>query len=265
MKLERITPERVNAWKNIRLREFRDDPEKRNQTIVTINSLIRNAKALFARKNLAFLRAKLDLPEVLPFDGVSMEKSPSLRYHSKIDAKKIMENAHKELAGNDDEVFKALLLALVCGLRRSEIDNLLWEKFDFANRTLSIESTKYRQLKSSDSAGEIDLNQTTAEIFQSFRQASPEDQFVIKGNPPRQINCSRDYRCNQIFDRLNNWLRSQGVDSMKPTHTLRKEVGSIIAAQHGIFAASRYLRHANLTITAQLYADKKHTVVPDFG
>ncbi|MCB1095960.1 MAG: hypothetical protein KDN22_10335 [Verrucomicrobiae bacterium] len=114
VKLERITPERVNAWKNKRLRDFRDDPEKRNQTTVTINSLIRNAKALFARKNLAFLRAKLNLPEVLPFDGVSMEKFPSLRYHSKIDAKKILENAHDELAGADDEVFKALLLALVC-------------------------------------------------------------------------------------------------------------------------------------------------------
>ena len=263
--LARITPEKVTAWKNKRLNEFRDDPQKRDQTIVTINSLIRNAKALFAKKHLPFLRAKLELPEVLPFDGVSMEKSPTLRYHSKINASAILEKAQEQLAGNDDEVFKALLLALVCGLRRSEIDNLLWEKFDFGHQTLRIESTKYHQLKSSDSAGEIDLNQTTAEIFARFHAENPDDQFVIKGPPPRQINGSRDYRCNAVFDRLNNWLRSQGVDSKKPIHTLRKEVGSVIAAQHGIFAASRYLRHANLTITAQLYTDKKQTVVPDFG
>ncbi|MEZ5328343.1 MAG: hypothetical protein R3F19_25145 [Verrucomicrobiales bacterium] len=45
---------------------FHNQIKSANQTIVTINSLIPNAKALFAKKNLAFLGAKLDLPEILP-------------------------------------------------------------------------------------------------------------------------------------------------------------------------------------------------------
>ena len=268
VRLDRITPERINAWKNLRLQEHRDDPIQRAQAIVTVNSLIRNAKALFAKKNMAFLRASLELPSPLPFDGVTMEKSPSLRYHSKINAKEILEKADQELAGEDEEVFKALLLALVCGLRRSEIDNLLWEKFDFENQLLHIETTEYHQLKSADSAGEIDLDQKTAEIFKAFRGNSPEDDFVIKAKPARKVSkgkSPRAYRCNHVFTRLNIWLKSHGVDSKKPTHTLRKEIGSIIAAQHGIFAASRYLRHSDVRITAQLYADKKARIVPTFS
>ena len=40
-------------------------------------------------------------------------------------------------------------------------------------------------------------------------------------------------------------------------HTLRKEAGSIIATQHGIFAAAQFLRHSDIKVTAEHYADKK--------
>jgi integrase len=73
---------------------------------------------------------------------------------------------------------------------------------------------------------------------------------------------SRHYRCNAVFERVNAWLRAQGVDSPKPLHTLRKEIGSIIASEHGIFEASRYLRHSDIRITSAIYADKKKTVIP---
>jgi integrase len=48
-------------------------------------------------------------------------------------------------------------------------------------------------------------------------------------------------------------------------HTLRKEFGSIIAAEHGIYAASRLLRHADITTTAQYYLDKKKRVTSGLG
>jgi hypothetical protein len=49
---------------------------------------------------------------------------------------------------------------------------------------------------------------------------------------------------------------------MKPLHTMRKEIGSIIASENGIFEASRYLRHSDIRITSAIYADKKKTVTP---
>jgi hypothetical protein len=43
---------------------------------------------------------------------------------------------------------------------------------------------------------------------------------------------------------------------------MRKEIGSIVASEHGIFEASRYLRHSDIRITSAFYADKKKTVTP---
>jgi len=64
------------------------------------------------------------------------------------------------------------------------------------------------------------------------------------------------YRCKRVFERLNRWLREKGVKGVRPLHTLRKEFGSLVCEQFGIYAASRALRHADIGITSQHYLDK---------
>ena len=73
------------------------------------------------------------------------------------------------------------------------------------------------------------------------------------------------YRCTPVFDFLTAWLRKQGVEGNKPLHTLRKEAGAMIATKKGIYAASRFLRHADIQVTAMHYADHKERVVVDMG
>jgi integrase len=261
--LASLLPADVQAWKNRRLRAAESDPLAKRRAITTVNSLIRNAKALFGKKVLPFVEQKLTIPRPLPFDDVGMEKGPSLRYVSKVDAYAILARAKEELAENEPEAFKVLVLALVCGLRRSEIDHLLWRTFDFGRGLLHIENTEFHQLKSEDSAGVIDLDADTAALFKGYRALVPKSVFVIESpNAPRAERKARCYRCNAVFERVNEWLRVQGVDTMKPLHTLRKEIGSIIASEHGIFEASRYLRHSDIRITSAIYADKKKTVTP---
>lgn len=261
--LASLLPADVQAWKNRRLRKAESDPLAKRRAITTVNSLIRNAKALFGKKVLPFVEQKLTIPRPLPFNDVGMEKGPSLRYVSKVDAYAILARAREELAESEPEAFKVLILALVCGLRRSEIDHLLWRTFDFSRGLLHIENTEYHQLKSEDSAGEIDLDADTAALFKGFRARAPKSLFVIESpNAPRAERKARCYRCNAVFERVNEWLRIQGVDTMKPLHTMRKEIGSIIASEHGIFEASRYLRHSDIRITSAIYADKKKTVTP---
>jgi len=239
------------------------DPLARRRAIVTVNSLIRNAKALLGKKLLPFLEQRLELSRPLPFDEVTMEKSPSLRYVSRVDPYAILAKAKRELGKQDTEAFKVMLLSLVCGLRRSEIDHLLWRSFDFTKGVLRIESTEYHELKSEDSAGEIDLDADTIALFRGYRAQNPESIFVIESpNQPRSELKARTYRCNSTFTRLIVWLREQGVEAAKPIHTMRKEIGSIIASEHGIFEASRYLRHSDIRITSAFYADKKKTVTP---
>ena len=48
-------------------------------------------------------------------------------------------------------------------------------------------------------------------------------------------------------------------------HTLRKEFGSRINDAHGIYAASRALRHADIAITSQHYLDKKSRATVGLG
>ncbi|MCF7786800.1 MAG: tyrosine-type recombinase/integrase [Prosthecobacter sp.] len=261
--LSSLSPAEVQTWKNRRLRDSENDPMAKRRTIVTVNSLIRNAKALLGKKILPFIEQQLPLPRPLPFEGVSMEKPPSMRYVSKLDAHAIMARAKDELSESEPEAYKALILALVCGLRRSEIDHLMWRMFDFTHLLLRIENTEYHQLKSEDSAGEIDLERNIAEVFKAYRSQNPKSLFVIESpNPPRSESKTRCYRCNAVFERINKWLREQGVDYLKPLHTLRKEVGSIIANEYGIYEASRYLRHSDIRITSSIYTDKKKIVTP---
>jgi len=72
-------------------------------------------------------------------------------------------------------------------------------------------------------------------------------------------------RCAPIFDRLNEWLRAKGVTANKPLYELRKEIGALIATEHGIYAASRFLRHSDITTTARHYADHKARISVGLG
>ncbi len=262
VKLTRITPERITAWKNKYLGKAGDNALERRSRVNTLNGLIANASSLFSKKFRHFLADRVCLPDPLPFEGVRKEKGPSLRYRSKINATEILEKAQEELAPSDPEAFKIILLAAVCGLRRSEIDLLLWEAFDFSRKELHIESSEYHQLKSEESAGVIDLDDNLASIFQGFFAKSQGD-FVIEATTnPRRKPGSGSYRCALHWKTVIDWLRGQGIKAQKPVHELRKEIGSIIAAEHGIYEASRYLRHSDIRITAQYYLDKKTRVTP---
>ncbi len=256
--LERITPDRVLKWKVSFLKA--SDPARLRSTKTTVNSLIRNAKALFAKKHLKFLANRIELPDPLPFADVAMEKQPSMRYQSCVDATSILRDAETDLFGDAPESYKIFLLGLMCGLRRSEIDTLLWSAFDFENSKLVVAPNEFNDLKSEDSAGEIDLDEDLNKIFWKFYQESNGMFVVESATSPRHKSVSRSYRADKHFKQLNAWLRERGLDVRKPLHELRKEFGALITARYGIYAASRALRHSHIAITVAHYADKKERV-----
>lgn len=265
VRLDSFTAADIVAWRIERVRSKDQDPLAKKRATTTANAIIRNARGLLGRKILPFLGQTITLPDPLPFEGVSLEKSGSTRYISKIDPFALLARATTELPESEPEAFKVLVLALVCGLRRGEIDSLLWRAFDFTKSVLRIESSEYHQLKSDDSSGVIDLDADTRALFQRYRGENPTELFVINSPvDPKTVGTEKGprYRCNNAFTALIKWLKQQGVNTQKPIHTLRKEIGSIIAAEHGIFAASRYLRHSDIQITAAVYADKKAVVTP---
>jgi hypothetical protein len=93
----------------------------------------------------------------------------------------------------------------------------------------------------------------------------PPHFFLVSERPPRPESPRPYYRCEATFERLNRWLRSKGVTANKPLHELRKELGALIATEHGIYAASRFLRHSDITTTARHYADQKTRITVGLG
>ena len=265
VRLSDLSPLRIESWKGRYLEARSATPVQALRAKHTLDSYIRAAKAMFGpkiRKRLASVG--ITIPEPIPFattEFVSRGRS-AFRYRSKIDPFALTKLAVETFQEPEPELLKVFLLALHLGLRRNEIDKLLWSQFDFDQNKLHIEATEYAALKTEGSEDEIILEPELAEYFgREFERASSI--FVISSeNKPRATSGWDHYRAHSVFTRLCGWLRENGVNTQKPIHTLRKEFGKIITEKLGLYAASLGLRHSTPTVTATYYADDtrpKHT------
>lgn len=252
--LDTITPAAVQAWKAGFLRARAIDPLAEKSARVSVNAFIRNAKALFSQKLLALV-PELKLPEKLPFAGISSEKLGSQRYRSRIQVEALLTMARRELSVRHPEQWKVFVLALLVGLRRNEIDKLEWTALDFRNGVIRIETTNHLKPKADD--GDVEVDPEVLDLL-GLEMTPGKGPFIIQGSTPACPAASHThYRANKHFKALITWLRSKGVSDQKPIHTLRKEFGSLMTDQFGIYAASRALRHSRLEVTAAYYADRK--------
>ncbi len=252
VRIAAITSAEVQKWKLRFLRRAGTDPIKQRAARVSVNSLMRQAKSLFAPAVLKFV--SLELTDTSPFAGVPFEPRQSMKYRSAFSVEKLIEDAQKELPV---EQLQILLLALMVGLRRNEIDKLEWAAFCWNEGIIRIEATRYFHPKTEDAVGDVEVDAELLEIFRGFRARATGD-FVIESEiAPRLGVTYAHYRCQRLFEALAIWLRDHGVTGNKPLHTLRKEFGSQVCAKHGIYAASTALRHADIAITSQHYLDRR--------
>jgi hypothetical protein len=155
-----------------------------------------------------------------------VERAKVARYRASFDFLTLIQDAKTELAVGEPEMFKVFLLAAMAGLRRNEIDKLPWSAFRFEEGILRIEMTEHYRPKTSGSAGDIPLGAEMISLFRGYH-AKAAGEFVIESeNRPDNGKPFEHYRCAATFTRLIGWLRSKGVISRTPLHTLRKEFGS---------------------------------------
>ena len=288
-RLEHLTPERVTDWKRQRIARAGNSPAAQASAKRTVGTYIRCSAALFSRRpnrktddpgilTQIEKQGKLVLPKVLPFDGVTPGKRGKQTYQSKVNARLLIAAARNDLKPRDPEAYKAFLLGMFAGLRRAEVDLLEWSMVDFANNVIHIEETEWLHLKSDDSAAEIIMDPEVSAELRGFMAGSTSP-FVISSKvewkigkklrtstrEPRNDSDRPYYRCKPVFDRLNRWLRGKGVKENKPMHTLRKEIGSIINKEQGIHAASKFLRHSDISTTARHYVDGKSRIIAGVG
>jgi integrase len=248
-----LSPTAIQKWR-MEYVKWAKTPAEQHSRMTSCNSTLRQARSLFGKKIVRFV----PLPEPAPFQHVEFFPRQSAKYFSRIDAKALLRQAGNELAAEDSPAFLVILLALAAGLRKGEIDTLCWHQIDFERGVIRVEHTDKASLKSADSRGEVPLDASVVELLRGFRPRAT-GAFVIEGGDgvsgPRMWG--RNYRVQSVFDRVTAWLRRHGVTAKKPLHELRKELGALITSEHGIYAASRVLRHADLSTTAAHYTDLK--------
>ena len=130
---------------------------------------------------------------------------------------------------------------------------------------IRIATTRYFRPKSDASVGDVLVDPELMEIFRNYHgQASGE--FVIESESEPDVNAPFEhYRCQRDFVELIGWLRSKGVNSRTPLHSLRKEFGSQINARYGLTAASEMLRHGDIAVTAAHDVENKQRSILGFG
>ncbi|MDB6140613.1 MAG: Phage integrase family protein [Verrucomicrobiaceae bacterium] len=264
--LAKLTPDRVEAWKLRFVASGAKGGEVKARTARnSANTMLRMGKSLFSKRLLRFMVQRLELPAILPFDGVGLFPRQSMRYTSTVDIAALLTAANEDLAIHDKEAFKAFLLCLFGGLRRNEADKLRWNSIDFRRDALRVEAQVDFAPKAETSLSDVPLDPEVCTVLRGLRACEPESEYVLAGNAAKTDASWATYRAAATFQRLASWLRSNGLNTRAPLHTLRKEAGSLVCQKGGLLAASRFLRHADVAITAQHYATQKDRVTVGLG
>jgi hypothetical protein len=265
VKLDTLTTQAIEAWRVDYIKRGSTNPLKERSAQVSANSLIGRARSLFSAGVISRVRDLVELPSPAPFAGVKVPRVHVTHYRSSFNVESLLESARQELAESKPEQWKIFLLGAMAGLRRNEIDKLPWTAFRWEEGVIHIQTTEYFRPKSLASENDIPVEPELLEIFRGFR-ARAKGEFVIESeSAPDNSKPYECYRCQRGFDELIGWLRSKGVVSRTPLHTLRKEFGSQINARFGLVAAQRMLRHAQVAVTAAHYVEIKTRPVLGFG
>ena len=137
-------------------------------------------------------------------------------------------------------------------------------KFDLG--LIHICRTRYFEPKSKESEANVDIEKQLLELLRQWKEEATGE-FVIESKGRARYHKTRwnYYRAEEHFRALYVWLEQQGIKDNKKLHTLRKELGSILANEQGIFAAQQVLRHAHIQTTSRHYADKRRSITAGLG
>jgi integrase len=246
-----ITAQSVREWRTSKHKSIEKNRLKTTMVTNSINSLLSNSRGCFSETMQPHYRDAGFGEIPCPFNGVKIERPKQSRaYRSSINAQDLINSINK-IPENNTRII--LLLALTCGLRKSEIDRLRWDHVDIDARKISIQTTEEGAVKSAHSERVLGIEEWFADILAEIKPANIKKQHIIAGKK----SPSSRYRAESAFEAAIQWLRSWGISGTHPLHTLRKEFGSLNAKEHGLHAAAKMLGHADFSNVTALYVDAK--------
>lgn len=264
VKIADLSHGEIELWRSAYIKGPGSNHAKKAAAQTSANSILRGCKALFGKKLMKRLGLTTELKN--PFSEIELPNNRDHRFQKGgVDAAKLLEQAVSELADTDHEVFKTIVLALTLGLRRNEIDKAEFSMFNLEAGTISVDNSEYLHIKSERSRGVVELEPALIPIIHGW-QAKATGTFVLESEvKPKPDSKYQHYRAQETFARATAWLRSKGVKSNEPLHYCRKLYGSLICDKHGVYAASRALRHADIQTTTRHYTSRTENVLPGLG
>jgi integrase len=262
VKMSVLTPGSIRLWMSACLAGDLDPVELQRRKI-TVNAVVVKVKALWSPRRLKLIpddEVREEVAGLNPTVGVDLFDEPDLSYRAKFDPATLLADAQTELATRST-LWMAFALLLFGGLRRRELDTLLWSSVDTKRGIINVEPNPHFQPKSATSIRQINVPPELQTLLHQWRASDPKARFVIPSTKLAPKATEREYRCQRVFDELIVWLRSKGVEGNKPIHTLRKAAGNLVNEHFGLLAASRFLGHSDTRITGRFYADGRGATV----
>jgi integrase len=253
--LATVTPDLIRRWQREFISGTDDDLQlvcKKRSADGTIAAFSRAWTAALAPH---YADAGLTMPPN-PAKSVRLFRLKTPRYRSDVDAGALVRDAKDQLSVDG---YRALVLALQFGLRRAEVDRLQWQHIDLLAGQLSVEGTEAGATKTGASARVLDISPGMIDVLAEWKEGAIGDYVVAPLAALRSKRWS-SYRADVAFEEVLGWLRGRGWDSAQPLHQLRKEFGSMISMNFGVFEASEALGHSDVRVTAALYVSAKRAI-----
>jgi integrase len=226
--------------------DLEDEEEEITQKI-TCDTNLRGARSLFSREALKLYQSSNDIvvPDISDFMSVSLFNAKKYFVLPPIEVIRKIFLAAPELKATDLNAYRAFLVCVQCGLRKSEAANfrLAWLQEEDTPVIRIHEDGKFKPKHGHGRKVLLDP-WVAAEV----RELATGDRFLVGTDTERTEN---------VFDRLNAWLRTCGVDSSKPTHELRKLWFSQKVKRESLIAASQQGGHRDPKITSSFYASNQ--------
>jgi integrase len=217
------------------------------------NSNLQQARSLFAKHVLVHYRdEKLKIPDVTEFmEEVRFRNTGKVDYCPPSDD--LIAETFKRLDAlkeTDREAYVAICLACGTGMRKKAIGQARWSWFQQRNGQAYMRSDVLGKNKRVIDLPVIDewwrrLQAVRAEQLGRSENSKEIDPFVLSGHMSE--------RTEEVFRRVSAWMRGLGWKTEKTIHEFRAYVGSKVAMEFGIEAASMFLTHSDITTTLRFY------------
>ena len=205
----------------------------------TINSRIRQVKAMFSREKL-FKEYDMTFVE----DLRDAEFFTGLKTNYKLPSEELIKSTFELWEDSTGDLRTLLGLALHFGMRRNEIFHARkpWFQMDGDKARINITSDLSFRPKGGHEGFTLGNKIVAADIL---NKASDDDYLITE----------RADSGRPLFDATLDKLRAIGWDRASPLHELRKLFGSYIASTESIYIAQKFLRHADASTTNESYSD----------